>query len=186
MFETKHVLKILKNVRRAIEKNNTFELKNLSDQTIHSASINQDARNISLAVTIYSLGKIFERTDYKKLKGWDNFYELITKSLTNSIKALKRDDLSNFDIHFLFIGKAINKISGKLKDYMRDVFEKAKITKASRIHEHGISLEKTAKLLGTNLYDLAAYTGRTGINDIPQNRTINVKERIKLVEDFFE
>jgi hypothetical protein len=186
MLETKHVLKILKKVRKAIERNDTFELKNLSNQTIHSASINQDNENISLAVTIYALGKIFERTDYRTLKGWDNFYNLVIQSLNNSISALEKNDLENFKVHFIFIGKAINKISGKLKDYIQHVFEKAKVNKASRIHEHGISLEKTAKLLGTNLYDLASYTGRSGIPDVSFNKTINTKDRIKLIERFFE
>jgi len=186
MFEVKHILKILKKTKKAIERSDTFELKNLSNQTIHSASINQDENNISLAVTIYSLGKIFERIDYKKLKGWDNFYNLILKSLNNSISALEKNDTNNFKTHFLFIGKAINKISGKLKEYITHVFERAKINKASRIHEHGISLEKTAKLLGVSLYDLASYTGGRGITDVPLNKTVDIKSRIKLIERFFE
>jgi len=186
MFETKHVLKVLKQTKRAIEKNNTFELRDLSNQTIHSASINQDEESISLAVTIYSLGKIFERIDYRTLKGWNNFYILIIKSLNDSISSLEKNDIEEFKINFLFIGKAINKISGKLKDYIYHVFEKARVNKASRIHEHGISLEKTAKLLGTNLYDLASYTGGSGINNVVFNNTIDVKSRIKLIEGFFE
>lgn len=186
MFETKHILKILKKVKKAIERDNTSELKNLSNQTIHSSSINQDNENISLAVTIYALGKIFERTDYRKLKGWDNFYSLVMKSLENSINSLEKNDIDGFKTHFLFMGKAINKISGKLKDYIKHVFDKAKVNKASRIHEHGISLEKTAKLLGTTLYDLASYTGKSGIPDVSFNKTVNMEDRIKLVERFFE
>ena len=186
MIEVKHVIKILKQTKKAIEKNNTFDLKTLSNQTIHSASISQDPDNISLAVTIYSIGKIFERVDYRSLKGWNNFYSLIIKSLDNSILSLEKKDLDSFKTHFSFMGKAINKISGKLKDYIKQVLEKAKINKASRIHEHGISLEKTSKLLGISLYDLASYTGRSGVSDVALNKTVTEKIRIKYIENFFE
>jgi len=80
MIEAPHVLDVLKQVKTAIETNSTSKLKFLSDQTIHSASTKQDQDNISLAVTIYSLGKIFERQDYRGLEGWDNFNRLLMNS----------------------------------------------------------------------------------------------------------
>ncbi len=186
MIEVKHVLDVLKQVKTAIETNNTSKLKFLSDQTIHSASTKQDEDNISLAVTIYSLGKIFERQDYRNLKGWEDFNRLITTSLNNSIKYLEKNDLENYKKNFVLIGKAINKISGKLKNYIEQVFEKAKVNKASRIYEHGISLGKTANLLGVSLYDLVNYTGGTGIADTDLNQTIDVKQRIKFAEEIFK
>jgi len=185
MIEAPHVLDVLKQVKTAIETNSTSKLKFLSDQTIHSASTKQDQDNISLAVTIYSLGKIFERQDYRSLQGWDNFNNLLKNSLDNSIKYLEKNDVENYKKNFVLIGKAINKISGKLKIYINQVFEKAKVNKASRMHEHGISLGKTANLLGVSLYDLASYTGRTGISDMSINKTIDVKTRIKFAEDIF-
>ena len=109
MIEIKHVLDVLKKTKKAIESNNTFELKNLSNQTIHSSSIQQDSDNISIAVTIYALGKIFERVNYKSLKGWDNFYSLIMQSLNNSISSLEKNNVEEFRMHFEFLGKAINK-----------------------------------------------------------------------------
>ncbi|MFA5953240.1 MAG: hypothetical protein WC812_01480 [Candidatus Pacearchaeota archaeon] len=186
MIEVKHVLDVLKKTKKAIETNNTFELKNLSNQTIHSSSIQQDSDNISIAVTIYALGKIFERVNFRSLKGWDNFYSITIKSLNNSISALEKNNIEEFRNHFQFIAKAINKISGKLKDYITQVFEKARINKASRIYEHGISLGKTAELLGVNLYDLSTYAGNTGISEVPLTKTMNAKSRIKLTEDFFK
>ena len=185
MIEVEHVLDVLKQVKTAIETNNTSKLKSLSDQTIHSASTKQDNDNISLAVTIYSLGKIFERQDYRSLEGWDNFNRLLMNSLKNSIKYLEKKDIENYKKNFVLIGKAINKVSGKLKNYITQVFEKAKVNKASRIYEHGISLGKTANLLGISLYDLASYTGGTGISDMNINKTIDVKTRIKFAENIF-
>lgn len=185
MIEVEHTLNILKQTKKALAENNPLELKRLSNQTIHSASVNQDHDNISIAVTIYSLGKIYQREHYRKLEGWDNFNRLINKSLDLSIKYLEKNDLENYKKNFELIGKAINKISGKLKNFISDVFQKARVNKASKIHEHGISLEKTANLLGVSLYDLASYTGTSGISDMSINRTIDVKQRIKFAEEIF-
>jgi hypothetical protein len=186
MIEPENIFRILKETKDSIQKNDFSRLKELSNQTIHSASISQDQDNISVAVTVYSIGKIFERLDYKSLPGWNNFQKVILDSLDKSIKYLGKNDLENFRFNFSFLGKAINKISGKLKIYINDVFEKAKINKASRMHEHGISLGQTAKLLGISLYELAGYTGNTGIAEVNFGRTLDEKSRIKLVEDIFK
>ena len=81
---------------------------------------------------------------------------------------------------------AIEHLSGRLKDYIQDVFRKASINRASKIYEHGISMEKTASLLGITLFELASYAGQKEEAELPQTKTIDVKARIKLAEDFFE
>ena len=84
------------------------------------------------------------------------------------------------------IRKAINKLSGKLKTYIQEVFKSAEINKASRLHEHGLSMEQTAKLLGVNRFELAEYVGKTGISEVPESKTMTPKKRIKLAEMMFE
>ena len=81
---------------------------------------------------------------------------------------------------------SIENLSGKLKKYIKEVFRNAEISKASRIYEHGISMEHTASLLGISQYELAEYAGRTGIPDVPENYTRNTKSRIKLAMEMFE
>jgi hypothetical protein len=184
MEERGNILRILKETLKAVKENDPTPLKELSDQTIHSASTGHPD-NITVAVIVYSLGKILSRPDYKKLKGWSNFQKTIISSLTKSINYLEKDDKERFRENFIFIRKAINKLSGKLKKYIEDVFEKAEIAKASRIYEHGISLGKTAKMLGISMYELQDYAGQTGISEVPLNKTINPKTRIKMLKELF-
>ncbi|MBT4376957.1 hypothetical protein HOD29_06290 [archaeon] len=186
MKERDNILKILKEALKAIKTDDPAPLKDLSNQTIHAASITQDSDNILVAVIIYSLGKIFERKDYHAMKGWEGFQKITIESLAHSIQDIEKGDVEDFRKDFANISKALNKMSGKLKTYMKDVLEKAKVNKASRMYEHGISLEKTAKLLGVTLYDLASYTGQTGISEVPLNKTVNVEQRIKFVEELFK
>ena len=136
--------------------------------------------------TIYSLSKIIERPSYRNYSGWENFYKTIVSSIDNSIKALKKDDDKKLKENLELIRKTIDKLSGNLKRYIQDVFRKASINKASKIYEHGISMEKTASLLGISMFELANYAGQTDASDIPMNKTMDVKSRIKLAMNMFK
>ncbi len=186
MQEKENVLRILQDTLKAIKEEDNIQLKELSNQTIHTASITQDPDNVVIAVVIYSLSKIIERREnYRTKSGWSSFYNGIIVGLENSIQAIKKDDEVHLRAHIEDLRKRVEGVSGKLRRYIRDVFIKAKINKASRIYEHGISMEKTSKLLGITMWDLAGYAGQTGISDVPLSQTMNIKSRIKLAEEFF-
>jgi hypothetical protein len=185
MKEVDNILRILKESRNALDEGNSSKIKSLSNQTINTASLTQDPDNIAVAVMIYSLSKILERNDYKNLEGWDSFYRIFVSALERSIKDIENKKYDNFRKNFGMIRKSINKLSGKLRKYIEEVFRQAEINKASRIHEHGLSMEQTANLLGITLYELADYVGKTGISEVPESRTISVKQRIKLAEKIF-
>ncbi|KHO47008.1 hypothetical protein J4412_02345 [Candidatus Pacearchaeota archaeon] len=185
MKESENLLRILEESFNAFKSKDSLKLKKLSNETVHTSSLTQDPSNILIAVVIYSLGKLLERENYFNLPGWKNFESLTTSALKISIEDLKQNKEEKFTQDFIQIRKAIGKISGKLKKYIEEVFEKSEITKASRIYEHGISLGQTSKLLGITIYDLANYTGQTGISEVSLNQTINEKERVKMLEDMF-
>ena len=180
-----NILRILEETKNAVEKKDISELKNLSNQTIHTASTKQDSTSIALAVIVYSLGKILERTDYQQYPDWEKLYQTIISSIDGSIIAAKAKDENKLKINLEKIRKSVGKLSGNFKKYIEDVFRMASISKASRIYEHGISMGKTAKLLGITMYELADYAGKTGISNMPEGKTFDVKSRIKLVEEMF-
>jgi hypothetical protein len=186
MKESENVLRILEETKKAIKEDDAAKIKELSNQTTNTASLTQDPDNIAVAVIVYSIGKILERGNYKSLKGWDVFYKIVISSLDKAIEDIKKNDEKAFRSDFEMIRKAINKLSGKLKKYIQEVFRKAQINKASRLYEHGISMEQTAKLLGITMYELAEYAGKTGISDVPISKTMDIKTRIKIAMDMFE
>ena len=79
------------------------------------------------------------------------------------ISAIKVDNLEDYRREIAGIRENIEKLSGKLKEYIKDVFLKAEINRASRIYEHGISMKKTAEILGVSIWELAEYAGQTFI-----------------------
>ncbi len=185
MKERDNILRIFEETKEAVEKKDMIKLKELSNQTIHTASLEQDADNIAVAVIIYALSKIIERQDYRKYPEWANFYKTIISLIDNSIIALKKGDEKKFKENLKLVRQTINKLSGKLKIYIKDVFRSATINKASRIYEHGISMEKTASLLGITMFELAEYAGKTGIPDVAESKTLSVKARIKIAMEMF-
>ena len=184
MKESENILRIFEETKNAIQKEDSVKLKDLSNQTIHTASVYQDPDNVAVAVIVYSLSKIIERQYHKQPKG-QRFLNSIILLIDNLIIALQKKDEAKFKQNLELIRKTINKLSGKLKIYIQDVFRKASINKASRIYEHGISMEKTAKLLGITMFELANYAGQTGISDVRESKTLDVKSRIKLAMEMF-
>ncbi len=186
MREVENILRILKKTKRFIEEGNPFELKALSNQTIHSATISQDGDNIIVAVLVYSLGKVLERNHYRNMEGWTEFYNSVTKNLGLAIKAVEGENVDNARIYLGRIRNSLNKIDGDLSRYIKDVFKKAEINKAFKLYEHGLSTEKTAELLGVSLWDLASYIGQSSIGDAKVAISMPVVKRIKIAEDIFE
>jgi len=185
MEEKEHVLDILKQTKLAVKEEDIVKLKALSNQTIHTSSIQQDPDNVTIAVIVYSLSKIIERKKYTYYEEWAAFYKTYVKSIDNAILDLEKDDIQGFREHINEIRLGINKLSGRFKKYIQDVFRKAEINKASRIYEHGISMQQTAKLLGISIWELAEYAGQTGISDVDLSITMPIKQRIKQAEEIF-
>lgn len=185
MKEIDNILRILRETKKAIEEGRSSDLKTLSNQTIHSATISQDPDNIIVAVVVYVLGKLTERETYRSIPGWGEFYSSTLSSISSSISALENEDVDKFRLHMGKIRNSINKIDGDLRVYIQDVFRKAEINKAFKIYEHGLSSERTADLLGISLWDLASYIGQSSVTDSKVSVSMPVAKRIKLAEDFF-
>ncbi|MEK6890699.1 MAG: hypothetical protein AABX03_01025 [Nanoarchaeota archaeon] len=185
MQEHKHLVSLLKEARNAAKAQDVFKLKQLSNETVHSVTIYRDTDNVVVAILVYALGKLIEKRgsfDEKEFNKYFNFYisnidQLIGYIETNNEKMFKNkiEDILS-----------VKGLSDDLKKSVQDVFRKARINKASRIYEHGISMEATAKLLGISIWELAEYSGQTSIPDAILNQTLDVKKRIKNVMEFFK
>lgn len=186
MQEKENILKILEGTKDSIQKGDASTIKNLSNQTTNTAALTHDPDNIAIAVIVYSISKLLERQDYQKLPGWKEFYNNIFKSINNTISAIKSNNEEKIKINLNNLRNSLIKVSGSLKKYIQDIFRKASINKASKLYEHGISMEKTAKLLGITMYELASYAGqREQLAETPIVKGINIKSRIKLAMDLF-
>jgi len=180
------ISRILKQAIQALKESDIKTLRDLSDHTIHDSSIIQDKYSISIAVIMYSLSKIFERTSYQKYRDWNLFYDNVLKCLKDAKDFLEIDKIDKYEECTKNILKIINKLESKLKIFIKDVFEKSKVSKGSRLYEHGLSISKAAELLGISEWELMDYAGATGISDVGFSISKSIKERLKYARELFE
>ena len=185
MREKEHLIQILKETRKALKTKNTFQLQKLSNKTIHSASIYQHTDYIIIAIIIYSLSKIVAQKDSLQIKDWDSFTKEVNSNLASAVISLKKEDSKKFLENLKKTKNEITNLSISLKPYIHEVLRKASINKASKIHEHGISLGQTANLLGITQWELSEYVGRKEITDRKYSQTINTRVRAKMAMEFF-
>jgi len=98
---------------------------------------------------------------------------------------LVANDLQGFEKVMKQYTATLEKIDKKLKVHIQDVFRKARINKASRLYEHGLSVGRTAELLGINKFEVMDYIGKTYIADVKENITIDSIERLKFSRSLF-
>lgn len=183
--ETDHLIDVLTRTKQALAQENTFELNQLSDQTIHSASITQHTEFITIAVIIYSLNKLVGRRSHIPQALWNSFIRKFNDELSKSIEELKRNNPEEFGRHLDHAKELLVTLSPKQRQDVEEVLKKASINKAGKIFEHGISLTRTAHLLGITPWELTAYVGQGNSMENPYTKTIDIKKRIKIAEDFF-
>ena len=98
-----------------------MEIKELSNTTIHNSSIFQDEDSISVAVIIYAVSKVVERTGQvdKKLK----------EHIMEMRKFLVEGHLQNFHRAIRNTILHISKLDGKIKMYIEQVMQQGRIKK---------------------------------------------------------
>ena len=155
----KDVYNLLKQSYFAIKQRQIYKLRELSDHTIHNASIFQDEDSISIAIVVYSLSKIFEKHKFQDYPGWDVFNNRVMSTLKLAIKQLKRQDTHSYRKSIEQVIVLIKKIDQKVSLYIQEVMSQAKIKKSSKMYEHGISLGRSSDLLGVSKWELMSYVG---------------------------
>jgi hypothetical protein len=185
MEEVQHVIEVLKETKESLQNRDAVKLRELSNQTIHSASVIQDAGSIALAVLIYTLSKIIERQDYSKIKSWDKFEKKFDSWFDLSIKALKDNKSDAYEKYLENARRTLTSASINYKKYIEEVLRKAAINKASKIYEHGISLGQTAKLLGITQWELSEYAGQKTSPEMIYKEIISPKKRTATAMEFF-
>jgi hypothetical protein len=173
-----HVLADTIEILQVEEERDVIDLRELSNHTIHNASIFQDEDSVSLAILIYSLSKIIERragkVSYKNLLA--PLIEARKDLMDNKTEAYRKGIKKLFNF--------ISSIDTKLKLYVEQVINQAEIKKGSKLYAHGISLARAAEILGISQWELMFYVGKTNLTDIKGG--VSVKDRLNYARSLFK
>ncbi|MEK6857727.1 MAG: hypothetical protein AABX39_04025 [Nanoarchaeota archaeon] len=172
------VINVLDLSLNALKKEQHQDLGEISNHIIHDASVFQDDDSLSVAVLIYALSKIVQRCCEKGIS-----YSPVISSLETARDALKKDDFGRYNSSIQNVFKFITKIDSKIKLYIQEVIERAKIKKGSKLHEHGLSIARTAEILGISQWELTEYISKVSYETVKES--VNVKERLKRARELF-
>jgi CRISPR/Cas system CSM-associated protein Csm2 small subunit len=169
------IIRVLDDSSRMIERSDIIGLKEVSNHTIHNASIFQDEDSVTVAVIMYTLAKIFER---------ENKSDKTIVPIINSAK--KNLFENNYEVYKENMRKLYDMIKTrdeKNKLYIQEVIEKAGVKKSSLIYEHGVSMGQAASILGVSQWELMEYVGKTNISDTFE--PLNLKKRLSVARKLF-
>jgi hypothetical protein len=155
------ILAVLEKAVEAIRAGDVSTLGALSNQTIHNASIYQDEDSISVAILVYSLSKVVQRFGERgeSMNG-------VSGKLGQAAARLRGNDERGFrdGLHHLF--EVVSSMDRKLRLYIEEVIAKARVKKGSKLYEHGLSIARTAEILGISQWELQSYIGKTALTEI--------------------
>lgn len=179
------ILAILRNAKELLKQNDIPGLAELSNHTIHCASVFQDEDSIMIAVVIFSLSKIIARNKLRPLKGWDAVLKKVLKLIEKARTHLESFEFSKYRQTIKLLLRRVGNVDKRLKLYIDDVIRKAKITKGTKLYEHGISIERAAQLMGISQWELMAYLGKTKIIDAYDEKVLPVSKRLNYAKKIF-
>ncbi|MBW3002217.1 hypothetical protein KY338_03600 [Candidatus Woesearchaeota archaeon] len=166
-------IKILKSDERPVE-----ELGELSNHIIHDASIFQDEDSVSIAVLIYALSNVIKYCHEQNIS-----YASIVKNIETAYEELSKNNITGYRTTIKKCFEQIRKIDQKLKVYVQEVLDRARIKKGSKLHQHGISVAKAAEILGLTQWELQDYVGKQKYFDIKE---IPTRQRLKIAREIFK
>ena len=175
------ILKVLSDVARILEveeEKDVADLRELSNHTIHNASIFQDEDSVSAAILIYSLSKVIERREGKM-----NYRDLL-KLINGASGSLKQNRVDEYRRGIKKLFHFISTIDTKLNLYIEQVINQAEIKKGSKLYAHGISLGRAAEILGISQWELMFYIGKTNIPDVKGG--VRLKDRLSYARSLFK
>lgn len=176
----KDILKILQETLDAFNRGDYMALKEISDHTIHNASIYQDHSSVSMAVIVFSIFKIASRSEGREKQVCK---EIIT-ALKDAFELLKRDRVNEYKMAVKKIFRKVSAVDQRFRIHIEQVINQAEVKKGSRLYEHGISMARAAEMLGVTEWELMNYVGKTRILEL-ETAPFDIKARVSFAKKIF-
>ncbi|HLC32311.1 MAG TPA: hypothetical protein VJJ82_00630 [Candidatus Nanoarchaeia archaeon] len=169
------ILAVIDKAMDALSSQDFISLSELSNHTIHDASIYQEDDPLTLAVVMYALSKVIQRSMEQ-----GQTPPAPVAMLKRARNALSDNDDNSYRAAIKQLLRTIVSQDSQLKLYIQDVIQKAKIKKATKMHEHGISIARTAELLGISQWELQEYVGQSARDGFDDERALKRLSQARL------
>ncbi len=171
-------------IRKAFLKNDSFKLRQLSNDLIEEAALKSDKILAQLSLISYSLQKLLSKPHIIETEKWNKIKTRIDFSLGNATGSLRKKNFNEFKKELNNISKRVFEVDSSMGNFVANLYEKARVKQASRAYALGLSLRQSSSLTDANEKDLLEYVGITKIHD--REKTIKgINERKKMLEGIF-
>jgi hypothetical protein len=170
------ILEVVSQGILALKSDDSFRLKELSNHVIHNASIFQDEDSIGIAVLMYALSKVIERG------GLDT--RQILELLEKAKASLERQSPEEYRMAIKLAVRKVSEADSRLKLFVNNVIEQAQLKKGAKISMHGVSVARTANILGISRWELMQYLGHTTFSEDTSDQN-GMMRRIALARRLF-
>ncbi|MBR9679316.1 MAG: hypothetical protein GON13_03540 [Nanoarchaeota archaeon] len=179
------ILDVVNNVLIGLKNNDSKHIKEWSDHIIHNASIFQDRHSVQTSIIVYALSKLFEKSKYerKNRNYWRSFWRDVTKQLVTARNALKKREVGNVSNSLKKLTRLISVADKEFSEHLQYVLEKARVAKAWKIYEHGVSMGRVAELLDISEWEAMSYLGHTKSHDYKGLITEGVGDRYAVLKE---
>ena len=172
------ILSVIAQALELLHDGDHHALSELSNHVIHDASIFQDEDSLSTAVLIYALSKVAQRCCEQGISLAEP-----TVLLRDAYDALNKDNYEDYRAIVKKIFTSIRKIDTRMSMFIEEVIQKSKIKKGSVLYQHGISIGRTAELLGITQWELLQYIGITQTTQVEGE--LPTKKRLEFARELF-
>ena len=167
---------ILSKAIEFLESKDSYALNELSNHSVHNASIFQDKDSVTIAVVIFALSKITDRMSKVEPE--------VMQHIRDARESLEKNDFQAYENNLKDIVDTISCVDKKMNLYVQHIIDEAGIKKGSRLYEHGISIAQTADIFGITQWELMKYLGQT---NIPEEfiDEVDIQTRITKTRELF-
>lgn len=179
------LLDAIENIQNAFSFGQTSELRQIANQCIRRAALENDRLLAQTAVIAYALHKLLIKEHVQRDTAWKPVQKKLVEKLRDAHQQLEQKKTVEFEKQLNQLSDQIRKIDSALGNYIQNLIEKSKVKQASSLYALGVSLGQATELTQANKKTLFNYIGVTKLHDQqPAQKTM--AERVAALEAILE
>ncbi len=144
---------------KAIDSRDALALRKISADTLSEAALEGHRELILLALVDYALSKIMSKVHYSDLE--NKFYDQIIKHLQDAREADKETMIAKLEA----VENLVIKLDEKEGHFVENLIDHARVKKAAKLYEQGLSLKRASDLTGADSAHVLDYIGASKIHE---------------------
>ncbi|MFH1239598.1 MAG: hypothetical protein V1672_00070 [Candidatus Diapherotrites archaeon] len=156
---------MLSEARNAFSKSDVFKLRELSNEAVRNASLNNDKFMAEIAILAYALHKLSSKEHITKSRQWETIKKNILRSMSKTISLMESENLKEFKQSLKEVVESVSDADTHLGYFSQTLYSKARIKVASTAYSLGMSLSQAVDLTDADKSRLLSYIGGTRISD---------------------